>query len=230
MSFLLLLFSGAPNRGLLPVTVYFESVSEAKTTKSKPWLEKADWDNWSLFLEQNSYTFPSNQADELWIFTKSLIALASQHFFPSKTGSKHSKPFWNTKLEEASKSLQEARRKFKRSSSYSNGEDLKEKSEFFKELLSESASTWIRNQLEQLGHKKGREFWKCHKRLFEDKFEYFGIVRNKNSELMCDSMFISQEFRKTFFEGRHLEGNDFHDWQPCLSYGMNLTVVLLWLN
>ena len=59
------LFSGAPNRGHIPVTVEFESVSEAKTTKSKPWIEKADWDNWSLFLEQNSYTVPCNQAGEL---------------------------------------------------------------------------------------------------------------------------------------------------------------------
>ena len=97
------LFSGAPNRGHIPVTVEFESESEAITTKSKPWVEKADWDNWSLFLEQNSYTVPSNQADELWIFTKSLIAHASQYFIPSKTVSKHSKPFWNTKMEEASK-------------------------------------------------------------------------------------------------------------------------------
>ena len=84
--------------------------------------------------------------------------------------------------------------------------------------MSESASTWIRNQLEQLGHKKGREFWKCHKRLFKDKFENIGIVRNRNGELLCDPMSISQEFRKTFFEGRHLEGNDFHDWQPTVDY------------
>ena len=212
------LFSGAPNRGHIPVTVEFESVSEAITTKTKPWIEKADWDNWSLFLEQNSYSVPSNQADELWIFTKSLIAHASQYFIPSKTVSKHSKPFWNTKLEEASKSLREARRKFKRSSNYSNGEDLREKRELFKGLLSESASMWIRNQLEQLGHKRGREFWKCHKRLFKDKFENIVIVRNKNGELLCDPMSISQEFRKTFFEGRHLEGNDFHDWQPTVDY------------
>ena len=99
------LFSGAPIRGHIPVTVEFQSVSEAKTTKSKPWIEKADWDNWSLFLEQNSYSVPSNQADELWIFIKSLIAHASQYFIPSKTVSKHSKHFWNTKLEEARKSL-----------------------------------------------------------------------------------------------------------------------------
>ena len=219
------LFSGAPNRGHIPVTVNFESVSEAITTKSKPWIEKADWDNWSLFLEKNSYTVPSNQADELWIFKKSLIAHASQYFIPSKTVSKHSKPFWNTKLEEASKSLQAARRKFKRSSNYSKGEDLKEKSELFKDLLSESASTWIRNQLEQLGHKKRREFfWKGHKRLFKDKFENIGIVRNQNGELLCDPLSISQEFGKTFFEGRHLEGNDFHDWQPTIDY----TIPELW--
>ena len=226
------LFSGAPNRGHIPVTVEFESVSEAITTKSKPWIEKADWDNWSLFLEQNSYSVPSNQADELWIFTKSLHA--SQYFIPSKTVSKHSKPFWNTKLEEASKSLREARRKFKRSSNYSNGEDLKEKRELFKDLLSESASLWIRNQLEQLGHKKGREFWKCHKRLFKDKFENIGIVRNKNGELLCDPMSISQEFRKTFFEGRHLETISMTGNQLLitlyLSYVMNLTVILVWSN
>ena len=192
------LFSGAPNRGNIPVTVGFESVSEAITTKSKQWIGKADWDNWSLFLEQNSYIVPSNQADELWIFTKWLIAQASQYFIPSKTVSKHSKPIWNTKLEDASKSLREARKKFKRSSNYSNGEDLKEKRELFKNLLSESASTWIRNQLEQLGH-EGREFWKCHKRLFKNKFVKIAIVRNKNGEVLCDPMSISQEFRKTFF-------------------------------
>ena len=89
---------------------------------------------------------------------------------------------------------------------------------FSKIFFSESASTWIRNQLEQLGHKNSREFWKCHKRLFKDKFENIGIVRNKNGELLCDPMSLSQEFRKTFFEGRLLEGNDFHDWQPTVDY------------
>ena len=59
------LFLGASNRGHIPVTEEFESVSEAITTKSKPWIEKADWYNLLLFLEQNSYTVPSNQADEL---------------------------------------------------------------------------------------------------------------------------------------------------------------------
>ena len=39
------LFSGAPNRGHIPVKVEIESVSEAITTMSKPWIEKADWDN-----------------------------------------------------------------------------------------------------------------------------------------------------------------------------------------
>ena len=127
-------------------------------------------------------------------------------------------PNWNTELEEASKSLREARRKFKHNSNYSNGEELKEKRDLFKDLLSESASTWIRNQLEQLGHKKRKEFWKYHKRIFKDKFENIGIVRNKNGEILCDPKSISQEFRKTFFEGRHLEGKDFHDWQPSVDY------------
>ena len=114
--------------------------------------------------------------------------------------------------------MREARKNFKRSSNYSNGEDLKEKRELFKNLLSESASTWIRNQLEQLGHKECREFWKCHKRLFKDKFVKIAIVRNKNGQVLCDPMSISQEFRKIFFEGRYLEGNDFHDWQPTVDY------------
>ena len=121
------LFSGAPNRGHIPVTVEFDSVSEPITMKSKPWIEKTNWDNWSFFLEQRSCTVPSNQADELWIFIRSLFAHASQYFIPSKTVSKHSKPFWNTELEEASKSLRKARRKFKHNSNYSNGEELKEK-------------------------------------------------------------------------------------------------------
>ena len=37
-------------------------------------------------------------------------------------------------------------------------------------------------------------------------------------------MSISHEFRKTFFDGRHLEGNDFHDWQPTVDY----TIPELW--
>ena len=152
------------------------------------------------------------------MFIKSLFAHASQYFIPSKTVSKQSKPFWNTELEAASISLREARRKFKHYSNYSNGEELKERIDLFKDHLSESASTWIQNQLEQHGHKKGKEFWKYHKRIFKDKIENIGIVRNKNGELFCDPKSISQEFRKTFFEGRHLEGKDFHDWQPSVDY------------
>ena len=78
------LFSGAPNRDHIPVTVGFESVSEAITTKSKPWIGKADWDNWSLFLEQNSYTVPAIKLMNSGYSQSRLLSRPHSILFPQK--------------------------------------------------------------------------------------------------------------------------------------------------
>ena len=114
--------------------------------------------------------------------------------------------------------MREARRKFKRSSNYSNGEDLKEKRELFKDLLSESASTWIRNQLEQLGHKKVENSGNVIRDYSKISLRLLALSEAKMASFCAIQCPFHKNFAKLFFEGRHLEGNDFHDWQPTVDY------------
>ena len=57
-------------------------------------------------------------------------------------------------------------------------------------------------QLEELGHKRGREFWKSFKHLYSNGSDNIGPVRNSQGQLICEEHGIALEFKRTFFEAR----------------------------
>ena len=206
------LFTGAPQRGHVPVIMRLERSSTTEKTK-KLWIEKADWVGWTSFVEGriDDLMIVGDDPVFLWNELKNLLHEASLSHIPLKCVSDHSKPFWNSDLTDASNELRFLRKKFKYKSNFENGQKLKAAKERFKFLLNKSATEWMENYLSSLGHKIGREFWTSYKALLNTKHEEVGLIRSKEGRLLYAPEEISKEFETTFFGGEHLKQQIFND-------------------
>ena len=142
-----------------------------------------------------------------------IIQESSEKFIPTKYLSAHSKPFWNDELKKASEDLRLLRKHFRLNSNYSNVNRLKTAKIEFQKLISKYASEWLKCQLEELGHKRGKEFWKHFKHLYSNGSDNIGLVRNSQRHLICEEHWIASEFKRTFF-GTHHMGSELFDEDP----------------
>ena len=60
------LFTGAPNRGHIPVFAEWTYINKSKPAIKRPWLGKADWQSWTEFIEIKINSIECNTASELW--------------------------------------------------------------------------------------------------------------------------------------------------------------------
>ena len=206
------LFTGAPHRGHVPVSMRLERSSITEKTK-KLWIEKADWVGWTSFIESriNDLMVVGDDPVFLWNEFKNLLHQASFGHIPLECVSNHSKPFWNSDLTDASNELRFLHKKFKYKSNFENGQKLQAAKEFFKILLNKSVTEWMKNYLSSLGHERGREFWTSYKALLNTKHEEVGLIRSKEGTLLYAPEEISKEFETTFFRGEHLKKRSFND-------------------
>ena len=88
------LFTGAPQRGHVPVIMRLERSSTTEKTK-KLWVEKADWVGWTSFVEGriDDLMVVGDDPVFLWNEFKNLLHEASFSHIPLKCVSNHSKPF-----------------------------------------------------------------------------------------------------------------------------------------
>ena len=179
----------------------------------RPWLDKADWQSWTEFIEIKINSIECNTASELWNAMLEIIQESTEKFIPTKYLSPHSKPFWNDELKKASEDLRLLRKHFRLNSNYSNGNRLKIAKNEFQNLISKYASEWLKCQLEELGHKRGKEFWKRFKHLYSNGSDNIGPVRNSQRQLICEEHGIASEFKRTFFEAHHM-GSELFDEDP----------------
>ena len=93
------LFTGAPQRGHVPVIMRLERSSITEKTK-KIWIEKADCVGWTSFVEGriDDLMVVGDDPVFLWNEFKNLLHEASLGHIPLKCVSNHSKPFWNSDL------------------------------------------------------------------------------------------------------------------------------------
>ena len=206
------MFTGAPQRGHVPVIMRLERSSTTEKTK-KLWIEKADWVGWTSFVEGriDDLMVVGDDPVFLWNEIKNLLHESSLSHIPLKCVSDHSKPFWNSDLTDASNELRFLRKKFKYKSNFENGQKLKAAKERFKILLNKSVTEWMENYLSSLAHKRGREFWTSYKALLNTKHEEVGLIRSKEGRLLYAPEEISNEFETIFFGGEHLKKQIFNN-------------------
>ena len=206
------LFSGAPQRGHVPV---WTECSLSKTYKDFrktvfDW-EKTDWHSFTSYLDFATHDiFPqlvyTDDPQTLWNVAKALLIDAKQKFVPTKTITGHSKPFWNEKLSRLSISLRRARKNFKYRSDFRNGEILEQAKVEFTNALNDAKNRHVECQAKTLNENQGTQFWKEFKNTFycHKNVNYIGTINDENSLVNYDEE-KADVFRKVIFEGQHLK-------------------------
>ena len=170
-------------------------------------MEKANWKRWTDYVDTgvDKIDLNDNNSTTEWKTFMHLLLDASEKYIPSRTISRHSKPFGSSELTKSIQELRNLRRKLKYCSNYINGEKLARAKKNFKEQLSDSASKWMSCFLSSLRHKIGRDFWASYKSsLKKKKKEEVGLNRNKTGELLYAKSEICTQFQTTCFSGQHL--------------------------
>ena len=109
------LFTGAPQRGHIPLIVKCNLSRTTEGGNIQPWLQKADWEAWQNVLEKSLHA--SLEAVQCPIATdhwrKVLVDFteATRLSIPYKRSSRHSKPFWSENLSQRSAELRALRKK-----------------------------------------------------------------------------------------------------------------------
>ena len=204
------LFTGAPNRGHIPVTVVWSRPSTTFCSQRKPWIDKANWVEWRDIIESKLEIIQEDDRTALWLKLVKIVLKATDSSIPFKTIKKHSKTFWNDELKIASDNLRYVRKKFKYHSNRSKGAKLDTARDHLKMLLSEHSSKWLSDTLMELGHKKGKDFWRLYSRFLKREAGTFRAIKDDNEKHLCSPKKIAGEFfRKTYLEGRHLQQETF---------------------
>ena len=100
------LFTGAPQRGHIPLIVTCNLSRTTEEGNTKPWLQKADWEAWQNVLEESSHA--SLEAVQCPSATGQCgsvlvdITEATRVAIPYKRSSRHSRPFWSEDLSQNS--------------------------------------------------------------------------------------------------------------------------------
>ena len=108
-------FTGAPQRGHIPLIVNCNLSRTLEEGNTKPRLQKADWEAWQNVLENSSHAslaaVQCSSATDQWGSVLVDITGATRLAIPYKRSSRHSKPFWSEDLSQKSAELRALRKK-----------------------------------------------------------------------------------------------------------------------
>ena len=95
-------FTGAPQRGHIPLIVKCNLSRTTEEEHTKPWLQKADWEAWQNVIEESSHAsieaVQCPSAIDQWGSVFVDITEATRLAIPYKRSSRHSKRFWSEDL------------------------------------------------------------------------------------------------------------------------------------
>ena len=206
------LFTGAPDRGHLPVHITTGQLEKTIQREQVFKYEEADWDKWTEYVEVHlPETRGAEDSREMYNSFLRVHREACEQFVPKKTICRHSKPFWTHELTVLSKELQKALKQCQFRRTTRNKEAVTAARMIFKEALITSKNKWIHERLHGLNVHDSVLFWKRYRAMFltqEDNYigslDSGGTLKHGHSEKE-DILF------RTYFEGEHLKDRDFDD-------------------
>lgn len=211
------LFTGAPTRGHLPVIHQFKL---PKITQENPItlykdLKNTNWVEWRKLLHYhiNYYIIPHltqyRDPSHLWKDFLSVLNHANNNKIPLKKVTKFSKPFWTETLSDLSRSVQNARSRFRARSTPLNAHNYEVAKELFANTLISEKNNWIHKQLENMNVTDSIRFWKKYKKTIA------GITTEPMGNLYEEGVLYSETAQKdellfkSFFSGSHMEHGRF---------------------
>ena len=203
--------SGAPIRGHYPVMTRLCLANESVEKKTIFDFKNTEWEKWGLEVDNflnNSTTgqLHSNQAS-LQYFMQGMEQ-ASQSI-PKKVVSRHSKPFWTSRLTQLYSILKDAAGRVNRRATPTNVLEMKQARVLYNEAVLEEKNNWIRDKLANINVADSVQFWKSYKGLFGQKTENYVGNLISNDILYMDDKGKESVLFSTFLSGEHLNQNNF---------------------
>lgn len=207
------LFTGAPMRGHIPVWTslsFLKQIPESKTIYS--W-SRANWEGFFDHLEHLSASIlPDIQhldPEDIWHSILSNLQECKEMFVPKIQITQHCKPYWTPELSKLSKTVRDARKRFKYRSTYENGDILQIAKENFKSALLKAQTEFIEEKSTNLNTTDGPVFWKSFRKTFyKPERTDIGTMKRDGQLILQDDQ-KADTFFEQIFQGKHLEGSNF---------------------
>ena len=220
------LFTGAPNRGHLPVWTTLNAIKKSNKPHQIDNWSATDWVQYQESLEKLAvdaipHANTLEDTRDLWALACQTLLQAKSHAVPQKTVTSHSKPYWNSQLTILSQNVRNTRKKFKAKSTIQNYERLEIARELFNQALAKAKTEHLEHQAKELNYKNGTAFWQRFKRTFYSK------PVNQNIPALMDNKgnFTTQDeakadlFYQEIFCGKHLDLTNFdQSWHTHVAH------------
>ena len=204
-----LLYSGAPLRGHVPLLCGIRSNRYTKSESTSVDLNSMNWSLWSAILDQSlrDTTFPKD-ANEAWNCFIASIRDATKKSSCTKTVSDHSKPYWTPNLTMLCKSMRKARKLYQLRNTDKNVEVYTSAESSFDEARKAACSDFLIKKTTNLNTAQCREFWPNFKRVFSDKTNrQIGPLVNVSGDYLLNDCDMEEELYDTFFKSKHIVNN-----------------------
>ena len=219
------LATGAPSRGHYPIISMFKvdlyGKSPEHLVKKVYDLKSADWNMWSLILdeeiqktEQELLEQDSVTAQSIYNMLETSIRRAEETVMKTKILCKHSKPYWTRELSVLSSRIRLARKTFRKNNSIINKQILDQCKDEFTNELSKTINNWTNKGTEKLNTKDSAVFWKEYAKQFKIKdmnTKKIDILINEKGELLTEDEAKANLFYENFFTGHHLKDCTFDE-------------------
>ena len=211
------LWSGAPNRGHVPLLTYFNTKTSITNTEviEKINLDKINWEIWSEDIE-NKVRASENYLDSITnpvilndFLVKTIQRITSEHG-EKKTITIHSRPYWTPELTLLCNKMKETRKFYQQRNTDTNEQLYKQAKEDFDNARKKECERFILNKTENLNNVQKLQFWKEFNKLFKKKGDHtLDPLIDENNHILTSTEDQDQLMFATFFEGKHLHGMDF---------------------
>ena len=212
------LFTGAPQRGHLPLGITFYS----RKPNSVDVIKKLDvsempWSTWSSkieeqILEEQKYIEEEGNPYALWNKMNNIIEEATFQNAKFKKSCSHSKPFWNNNLTEMEKVLRNARKSYIKRNTKDNLEKYHHARDDFDTARKEECKNFLIQKTKNLNSVQSARFWKEFNSIFKKHTSNkVDPLEDGKGGFLTESKDISDHMFEVFFEGKHLEKERFDE-------------------
>ena len=212
------LFTGAPQRGHLPlgITFYSNKPNSVDVIKKLD-LREMPWETWSKKIEssieeEQGYFEIEDNPYTLWRKMDNIIQDATIEHAKLKNCCQHCKPFWNSNLTEMEKIVRNARKTYIKRNTERNLEKYTKAKEEFDTARKEECQNFLIDKTKNLNTAQAANFWKEFNSIFKkhtsNKIE---PLEDGTNALLTDTADINKHMFEVFFEGKHLENENFND-------------------
>ena len=210
------LYSGAPLRGHVPVSINVQSQPVAIRSENvqKYNLQSMDWIKWTKDIEvdltpEKTDSFATDGTiKELLEVLNSAIDVSTKENCQMKCVSKHSKPYWTPKLSLLSGKLRLNLKSYLTRNTDTAFEALQTSKNEFEEARKQACQQFILRKTNDLNTSQAKKFWKEFNKLFKPPSnQMVEALISEDGTILTENAVIEKEMFGTFFQAKHIEHN-----------------------